>query len=108
MTSTDSSKSIKVILEPEVYLLGRQMVDPGELDRFLADHGVSWETDTELAGEHLTEIAGRVCYMSLPSPGLAATKHIWSIYCKWAMVPFWSVLPGTLFLLALVAALPMN
>src|SRR5262249_29634046 len=40
-------------------------------DRFLADHGVSWQTDTEVAGEHLAEISGRLCYMSFarPRPG---------------------------------------
>jgi thymidylate synthase (FAD) len=57
--------------EPSVYLIGRQIVDRAELDRFLADHGVSWQTDTEVAAEHLSEIAGRVCYMSFlrPRPG---------------------------------------
>jgi len=59
------------VREPMVYLLGRQTVDDTELDRFLADHGVSWQTDTEVAGEHLSEIAGRLCYMSFarPRPG---------------------------------------
>ena len=63
---------IRILREPTVYLLGRQTVDPSELDRFLADHGVStWQTDTEIAGEKLTEVAGRVCYMSFqrPRPG---------------------------------------
>lgn len=47
------------------------MVDDSELDRFLADHGVNWQTDTEVAGEHLAEISGRLCYMSFarPRPG---------------------------------------
>jgi thymidylate synthase (FAD) len=65
-------KDIRVLREPTVYLVGRQVVDDAELDRFLADHGVStWETDTEVAGERLAEIAGRVCYMSFarPRPG---------------------------------------
>jgi thymidylate synthase (FAD) len=46
-------------------------VDQAEVDRFLADHGVSWQTDTEVAGEFLVEAAGRVCYMSFarPRPG---------------------------------------
>jgi len=39
-----------------------------ELDRFLAEHGVSWQTDTEIAGEHLVETAGRICYMSFAKP----------------------------------------
>ncbi len=62
---------LKLIHEPTVYLVGRQTVDDAELDRFLADHGVSWETDTEVAGEYLSEVAGRVCYMSFarPRPG---------------------------------------
>ena len=55
---------IKILREPTVYLVGRQVVDDAEIDRFLADHGVAWQTDTEVAGEHLVEIAGRVCYMS--------------------------------------------
>jgi thymidylate synthase (FAD) len=62
---------IRVLREPAVYLVGRQTVDPAALDRFLADHGVSWQTDTEVAGEYLAEAAGRVCYMSFarPRPG---------------------------------------
>src|SRR5439155_8713173 len=41
------------------------------LDRFLADHGVAWQSDTEVAAEELVEVAGRVCYMSFarPRPG---------------------------------------
>ena len=41
----------RVIREPTVYLLGHQVVDNAELDRFLKDHKVAWETDTEVAGE---------------------------------------------------------
>lgn len=67
MSSFDSG-SIRVLREPIVYLLGRQSVDAAEVDRFLADHGVSWQTDTEVAGEHLVEVAGRVCYMSFAKP----------------------------------------
>src|SRR5215468_6414846 len=62
---------IRVVREPTVYLVGRQVVDEAERDRFLADHGVSWQTDAEVAGEHLVEVAGRTCYMSFvkPRPG---------------------------------------
>ena len=80
MAAFDPGKDIRVIREPTVYLLGRQNVDNAELDRFLQDHGVSWETDTEVAGEALTEVAGRVCYMSFarPRPGgnQAYVNHI--------------------------------
>jgi thymidylate synthase (FAD) len=71
MAAFDPDKDIRVIHEPTVYLLGRQCLDNAELDRFLRDHGVSWQTDTEIAGEHLVEMAGRVCYMSFarPRPG---------------------------------------
>jgi len=64
MTDAD----IRILREPTVYLLGRQTVDDATLDRFLADHGVAWQTDTEIAAEELTEVAGRVCYMSFAKP----------------------------------------
>jgi len=68
---TADSNSIRVLRDPTVYLLGKQTVNDTELDRFLSDHGVAWQTDTEVAAEHLTEVAGRVCYMSFvkPRPG---------------------------------------
>lgn len=68
---TNQPSDIKLIHEPTVYLLGRQIVDDAELDRFLADHGVSWGTDSEVAAEYLSEVAGRLCYMSFarPRPG---------------------------------------
>ena len=76
----DPTQDLKVVREPIVYLLGRQTVDETELARFLADHGVAWQTDTEVAGECLAEVAGRVCYMSFakPRPGgnQAYVNHI--------------------------------
>jgi thymidylate synthase (FAD) len=70
-----STADIRIIREPQVYVLGRQTVDDAELDRFLSDHGVSWQTDTVVAAEELCETAGRVCYMSFakPRPGGNAT-----------------------------------
>jgi thymidylate synthase (FAD) len=80
MESNDPSKGVRVLREPGVYLVGRQTVDGQTLDAFLRDHGVAWQTDTEVAAEHLTETAGRVCYMSFakPRPGgnEAYLKHI--------------------------------
>ena len=69
------TSDIRIIREPEIYVLGRQTVSDAELNRFLSDHGVSWETDTEIAAEELCETAGRVCYMSFakPRPGGNAT-----------------------------------
>jgi thymidylate synthase (FAD) len=65
------SLEIRILHEPAVYLVGRQTLSGAELDRFLADHGVAWQTDTEVAGEYLAEVAGRLCYMSYarPRPG---------------------------------------
>jgi thymidylate synthase (FAD) len=59
---------IRIFREPVVYLVGRQTITEAELDRFLQDHGVAWQTDTEIAGERLVETAGRVCYMSFAKP----------------------------------------
>jgi thymidylate synthase (FAD) len=61
-------ESIRVHTEPTVYLLGKQVVQPDELARFLSDHGVQWSTDSDVPAEVLTETAGRVCYMSFAKP----------------------------------------
>lgn len=70
-TAAAVTNDIRIITAPTVYRLGMQTVDDAQLDRFLADHGVSWQTDTDVAAEVLTETAGRVCYMSFarPRPG---------------------------------------
>src|SRR5262245_65475534 len=62
---------VRILREPTVYLVGKQQVVQAEVDRFLADHGVSWKTDTEVGGEMLAEVSGRLCYMSFarPRPG---------------------------------------
>ena len=65
----DETTKLTILREPRVYLVGRQMIDSAEVDRFLGDHEVSqWTTDTEQAGEKLVEIAGRLCYMSFAKP----------------------------------------
>jgi thymidylate synthase (FAD) len=64
----DPTRDIRVLREPTVYLVGRQTLGEAEIDRFLADHGVAWQSDTEVAGEYLVEVAGRVCYMSFAKP----------------------------------------
>lgn len=55
---------MNIIREPSVYLVGRQVVNQEEIDRFLQQHGLSWQTDTEVGAEQLCEVAGRLCYMS--------------------------------------------
>src|SRR5207302_7519088 len=74
MALFDPGKDIRILREPTVYLVGRQVIDSRELDRFLADHGVSWQSDTEVAAEYLTEVAGRVCYMSFAKPRPGGNK----------------------------------
>ena len=55
---------MNIISEPRVYLVGRQEVDRSQVDRFLDEYGMSWETDTEVGGEQLAEAGGRLCYLS--------------------------------------------
>jgi thymidylate synthase (FAD) len=59
---------MKIITQPAVYVVGKQIVQPAELTRFLSDHGVSWESDSAVPAEVLTETAGRLCYMSFAKP----------------------------------------
>lgn len=72
---------MRLIFEPTVRLIGKQTIDYDALQGFLDDNDVStWETDTDVAGETLVEVAGRLCYMSFakPRPGgnKAYTEHI--------------------------------
>ena len=59
-----ATRPLGIVREPSVYLVGRQNIDSAAIDRFLGDHGATWKTDTEVGGEQLAELAGRVCYMS--------------------------------------------
>ncbi len=75
-----NADAITILTEPQVYLVGKQIVQHAELERFLGDHGVSWSSDSEVPAEILAETAGRVCYMSFakPRPGGNSTylNHI--------------------------------
>ncbi len=55
---------MNIIREPRVYLVGRQDIDRSGIDRFLDEHGMAWQTDTEVGGEQLAEAGGRLCYLS--------------------------------------------
>ncbi len=61
---TKTSQALRIVHEPSVYLVGRQTLDTAAIDRFLGDHELAWQTDTEIGAEVLAEMAGRVCYMS--------------------------------------------
>jgi thymidylate synthase (FAD) len=72
MATMEVEPTTHIIRDPRVYLVGRQTIDDQELTRFLSDEGVaSWTTDTEVAGQKLIEVAGRLCYQSYarPRPG---------------------------------------
>ncbi|MBN2447590.1 MAG: FAD-dependent thymidylate synthase [Phycisphaerae bacterium] len=55
---------MEIIRDPQVYLVGRQTLNTAGIDRFLSEHELTWETDTEIGAETLAEMAGRICYMS--------------------------------------------
>lgn len=55
---------MRIIREPSVHLVGRQTIDRSGLETLLADMGVAWDTDTDIAAQKLCEAAGRLCYMS--------------------------------------------
>ncbi|MEX0800653.1 MAG: FAD-dependent thymidylate synthase [Dehalococcoidia bacterium] len=55
---------MNIIREPRVYLVGRQNMDGDAVQRFLDDYGLAWDTDTEVGGEQLVEVGGRICYLS--------------------------------------------
>lgn len=64
-----SEPRLSILTEPKVYLMGQQVTDPAVIQEFLDDHEVGkWTTDSEVGGEKLVEVAGRVCYMSFAKP----------------------------------------
>src|SRR3954463_5686568 len=74
MSQEKTASDIRIIREPSVFLVGKQVINDAELDRFLTEHGVSWQSDTEVAGEYLAEVAGRVCYLSFAKPRPGGNK----------------------------------
>lgn len=74
---------MKLITQPTVHVIGRQVVDQEALNAFLDAHGVTWESDSETGSEVLVEAAGRLCYMSFakPRPGgnKAYIEHIHAV-----------------------------
>ncbi|MER3417372.1 MAG: thymidylate synthase (FAD) [Gemmataceae bacterium] len=71
---------MRIFREPRVFVIARQCISEEQLERFLQEHGVAWQTDTEVAAERIVETAGRVCYMSFarPRPGgnAAYIRHL--------------------------------
>src|SRR5215469_14781196 len=56
------SPAMRIVTEPEIYIVGRQTLDSAEVRRFLADHETSWQTDSERGSELIVELAGRTCF----------------------------------------------
>ncbi len=55
---------MRIIQQPEIYVVGRQTLDNAEVQRFLADHETEWQTDSENGSELIVELAGRTCFDS--------------------------------------------
>lgn len=55
---------MNIIHQPKVFLVGRQDIDRSQIDSFLNEYGMTWQTDTEVGGEQLAEAGGRLCYLS--------------------------------------------
>lgn len=47
-----------------IYVVGKQVMPPEEVERFLKDEGAAWATDTDNPAQRIPELAGRICYMS--------------------------------------------
>jgi thymidylate synthase (FAD) len=72
---------MNLIESPSIFLIARQQIDQNNLDAFLESEGVEkWSTDTEVAGQVVVEVGGRLCYKSYskPRPGgnAAYIEHI--------------------------------
>lgn len=55
---------MNVLTEPKVYLVGRSEIDNAAVQQFLEDEHTVWTTDGEKGTELLSELAGRLCYIS--------------------------------------------
>ncbi|MGH2448988.1 MAG: FAD-dependent thymidylate synthase [Chloroflexota bacterium] len=55
---------MKIAQGPSVHLIGRSQIDHSAVDRFLDENAVAWSTDGDSGAELISELAGRVCYMS--------------------------------------------
>jgi thymidylate synthase (FAD) len=55
---------MRIVHEPQVYLIARQQINEDAVDQFIAAENLAWETDAGSAAEKVVEMGGRVCYMS--------------------------------------------
>jgi len=69
------SDGIKIITEPSVYLVGSTGCSLLGIGEFLADNDMrGWDTDARGHGEIMTEIGGRLCYLSFKNPRPGGNK----------------------------------
>src|SRR5947209_1831080 len=55
---------IRIIRQPRVYLVGRTEIDREVVQQVLDEESTTWQTDGDSGSELLSELAGRVCYLS--------------------------------------------
>lgn len=68
-------ENVKLIWQPEVYLVSCPAVHSPGVTAFLKAHNVAeWTSDAETPGDFLPEMAGRLCYMSYQSPRPGGNK----------------------------------
>jgi thymidylate synthase (FAD) len=62
----ESRDSLELVSsDPRLYLLSRPLLDLQEFSKFLEDEATDWKrTSGATDAENITELAGRICYMS--------------------------------------------
>ncbi|GAC1443186.1 MAG: FAD-dependent thymidylate synthase [Chloroflexota bacterium] len=55
---------MNIVTDPKVYLVGRSQIDGDAVQQFLDNEATHWITDTENGTELISELAGRLCYLS--------------------------------------------
>lgn len=58
---------MRVFNNAKVYLVGKQELSNEEIENFLNDEGTEWKCTTDIDGQRMPELAGRMCYMSFGS-----------------------------------------
>jgi len=55
---------MKIFNKPKIYLAGKQQLDYDQIENFLDDENTHWHCTTNIPGQQIPEVAGRICYMS--------------------------------------------
>ncbi len=70
---------MRILHEPEVFLMARQQVNDAAVERFIDDAGMTWTTDAASPAERIVELGGRVCYMSFGKGRKSNAEYIGNI-----------------------------